>query len=85
MYDAEKVYNDLLEELTDKLNEVKNEFMKAGTVVNDHVIEEGNAYDLICKTADKINACGIMIGVGEHHLPEKLIGSTASKVHHFAK
>ena len=67
-YDAEKVHNDLLEELTGKLNEVKNEFLKAGVVVNDHIIEEGNAYDVICKTADKINACGIIIGVGEHHL-----------------
>ena len=84
-YDAEKVHNDLLEELTGKLNEVKNEFMKAGVIVNDHIIEEGNAYDVICKTADKIDACGIIIGVGEHHLLEKLIGSTASKVHHLAK
>ena len=84
-YDAEKVHNDLLEELTGKLNEVKQLFVEAGIQVNDHIIEEGNAYDVICKCADKINACGIIIGVGEHHLLEKLIGSTASKVHHFAK
>ena len=46
--DAEKVHNDLLEELTGKLNEVKNEFMKAGVIVNDHIIEEGNAPIFMC-------------------------------------
>lgn len=84
-YDAEKVHADLIEELSGKLNEVKKAFDEAGIKVNEHIIEEGNAYETICKKADSINACGIVIGVGEHHLLEKLIGSTASKVTHLAK
>jgi len=79
-YDSEKVHNDLFAELTVKLDKLKQEFTKEGIVVNDHIIKEGKAYNVICEGADEIKACAIIIGVGDHYLLENLIGSTADKV-----
>lgn len=84
-YDAQKVHDDLYEELNAKLNKLGEEFTKEGIVVNEHIIKEGKAYKTICDTADAIQACGIIIGVGDHYLLENLIGSTADKVVRMAK
>ena len=84
-YDSEKVHNDLFQEINQKLDTLKEEFTKEGIVVNKHIIKEGKAYNIICESADEINACGILIGVGDHYLLENLIGSTADKVVRMAK
>ncbi|MCM8541314.1 MAG: universal stress protein [Lentisphaeraceae bacterium] len=84
-YDSEKVHDDLYHELSAKLDILKNEFVKEGLVVNEHIIKEGKAYSVICTAADEINACGIIIGCGDHYLLENLIGSTADKVVRMAK
>ncbi|MCM8530055.1 MAG: universal stress protein [Lentisphaeraceae bacterium] len=84
-YDEKKIEADLITELTGKLNEVGKFFTDAGVKVNDHIIRKGKAYDIICGGAQDIDACAIVVGVGEHHLLENLIGSTANKVINNAK
>ena len=84
-YDSEKVHDELYHELNAKLDILKKEFVKEGLVVNEHIIEEGKAYNIICNSAEKINACAIIIGCGDHYLLENLIGSTADKVVRMAK
>ena len=79
-YDAERVHNDLLEELTQKLDKYKEQFTDQGLIVNEHIIKEGKAFEVVYQAAEDVNACGIMVGVGEHFLLENLIGSTADKV-----
>jgi len=79
-YDADQIFSDLLHELTEKLDVLKSKFTDAGLVVNEHIIEKGKAFEVICNTANSLDACGIMIGVGEHYLLENLIGATADKV-----
>lgn len=84
-YDSDKVHDELYHEINAKLDKLKEEFTKEGLHVNDHIIKEDKAYKAICETADAINACGIIIGVGDHYLLENLIGSTADKVIRMAK
>ena len=84
-YDSEKVHDDLYHEINKKLDNLGEEFRKEGIVVNEHIIKEDKAYKAICDTADAIQACGIIIGVGDHYLLENLIGSTADKVVRMAK
>lgn len=84
-YDSEKVHDDLYHELNEKLDKLKAQFVKEGIVVNEHIIKEGKAYNIICSAADEIQACGIIIGTGDHYLLENLIGSTADKVVRMAK
>ncbi|NQZ59801.1 MAG: universal stress protein [Lentisphaeraceae bacterium] len=79
-YDAERVHNDLLEELTQKLDGYKEKFTSEGIIANEHIIKEGKAFEVVCQAAEDVNACGIMVGVGDHFLLENLIGSTADKV-----
>jgi nucleotide-binding universal stress UspA family protein len=84
-YNEKKIHEDLILELTQKLDQVKIQFTEEGITVNEHIIEEGNACEIICNTADKINARGIIVGVGEHHILENLIGSTANKIANMSK
>jgi nucleotide-binding universal stress UspA family protein len=84
-YDAEKVHDDMLKELTQKMDKLKEVFTKDGLIVNDYIIEEGHAYEIICNVANKINACAIVLGVGQHYLMEELIGSTTEKVTRMAE
>ena len=79
-FDAERVHNDLLEELTQKLDGYKEKFTSEGIIANEHIIKEGKAFEVVCQAAEDVNACGIMVGVGDHFLLENLIGSTADKV-----
>lgn len=79
-YNSEKVHDDLFAEITSKLDKLKKKFTAEGITVNDHIIKEGKACKIICDSADEISACAIIIGVGDHYLLEKLIGSTADKV-----
>ena len=84
-YDEEKVYNDLRTEITEKLDKFGALFEKAGVHVNPHIIRKGKTPKVICDCADEINACGIILGLGEHYILENLIGSTADKVTRMAK
>jgi nucleotide-binding universal stress UspA family protein len=72
--------DDWIQKTVIKLDEVKARFNKEGIKVNEHIIKEGVAYKAICKTADEINACGIVLGVGDHYFLEDFIGTTADKV-----
>ncbi|MCM8534337.1 MAG: universal stress protein [Lentisphaeraceae bacterium] len=84
-YDEKKVEADLIKELTAKLDEVAKYFKDAGVTVNKHMIRKGKAIDIICDGAEDIDACAILVGVGEHHILENIIGSTADKVINKAK
>lgn len=84
-YNEKKFRQDCYNEINERMNEQKDIFEAAGITVNENIIEDGNAYDVICNAATKIHACAIIVGVGEHFLLENLIGSTAEKVARLAK
>ena len=84
-YDEKKIHKDLIDEVTLKMDQLKDVFVQNDITVNDYIIKEGNAYEVICETANDINACAIVLGVGQHYLMEKLIGSTTEKVARMAE
>ncbi len=79
-YDEKKIHDDLVAELSEKMEKLKGLFEAQGVHVDKFIIEQGHAYNVICKAADDINACAIVVGLGQHYLLENLIGSTTEKV-----
>ena len=77
--------DDWLEKTRVKLDEVKTMFNSEGIAVNEHIIKEGKPWKLICETAKEINACGIVLGVGDHYFLEDIVGTTADKVTKYAE
>jgi nucleotide-binding universal stress UspA family protein len=84
-YNEKQFREDCYNEINKRMDELKEIFKAKGVQVNENIIESGKAYDVICNAADKIDACAIIVGVGEHFLLENLIGSTTEKVTRLAK
>jgi nucleotide-binding universal stress UspA family protein len=83
-YNEEKFIDDCQAGIHARMDKLKDVFIAQGLKVNENIVEHGKAYEVICNAAEKIDACGIIIGVGNHFLLENIIGSTAEKVSRLA-
>ncbi|MCH2206782.1 MAG: universal stress protein [Lentisphaerales bacterium] len=84
-YNEKQFREDCYNKINKRIDEQKETFKAAGVKVNNKITNSGKAYEVICNAADKIGACAIIVGVGEHFILENLIGSTTEKVTRLAK
>ena len=81
-YDEEQIEKDFIKEVNAKMAKLQEVFEKEDVKVNAPIVKKGKPWEVICNTADKIDACAIVVGIGHHFLFDSLIGSVTERVCH---
>jgi nucleotide-binding universal stress UspA family protein len=84
-YDEEKYDEFAYAEIEKKMAELERKIISLGGNIRKSIVDKGKTYEVLSKTADKLNAKAILVGVGQNYLFDNLIGSTTEKVSRLAK
>jgi nucleotide-binding universal stress UspA family protein len=79
-YDQEKVNDFHSRIMRNEIKELESYIKLHGLKVEKTVIKHGITHEVLCDVANSCNASAILIGVGDHFMLDRLIGSTTEKI-----